>query len=78
MSLVFYTRENCGLCDQAKALLDVGGLADRVRLVDIDDDLDLIQRYGDQVPVILNEDTGEKITWPFTASQIRDLVEDDG
>ncbi len=78
MSLVFYTRENCGLCDQARALLDVGGLADRVRMVDIDDDLDLIQRYGDQVPVILNEDTGEKITWPFTASQIRDLVEDDG
>ena len=78
MSLVFYTRENCGLCDQARALLDVGGLADRVRMVDIDDDLDLIQRYGDQVTVILNEDTGEKITWPFTASQIRDLVEDDG
>jgi hypothetical protein len=78
MALVFYTRENCGLCDQARALLDVGGLADRVRMVDIDDDLDLIQRYGDQVPVILNEDTGEKITWPFTASQIRDLVEDDG
>ncbi|NKI34254.1 glutaredoxin family protein [Wenzhouxiangella sp. XN79A] len=78
MSLVFYTRENCGLCDKARALLDVGGLADRVRMVDIDADLDLIQRYGDQVPVILNEDTGEKITWPFTASQIRDLVEEDG
>ena len=75
MALVFYTRENCGLCDQAKALINIGGLADRVRMVDIDDDLDLIQRYGDQVPVILNEDTGEKITWPFTASQIQDLAE---
>ena len=78
MALVFYTRENCGLCDKAKALLTVGGLADRVRMVDIDADLDLIQRYGDQVPVILNEDTGEKITWPFTASQIRDLAEAEG
>jgi glutaredoxin len=77
MALVFYTRENCGLCDQAKALVNIGGLADRVRMVDIDDDLDLIQRYGDQVPVILNEETGEKITWPFTASQIKDLAEAD-
>jgi hypothetical protein len=75
MALVFYTRENCGLCDQAKALVDIGGLADRVRVVDIDADLDLIQRYGDRVPVILNEETGEKITWPFTASQIKDLAE---
>lgn len=74
MALVFYTRESCGLCEQARALVNVGGLADQVRMVDIDDDLDLIQRYGDQVPVILNEDTGEKITWPFTASQIRELA----
>lgn len=78
MALVLYTRENCGLCEQAKALLDVGGLTDRVRMIDIDADLDLIQRYGDQVPVILNEETGEKITWPFTASQIRELAEVEG
>lgn len=74
MALVLYTRESCDLCEKAQALLNLGGLADRVRMVDIDADLDLIQRYGDQVPVILNEATGEKITWPFTASQIRDLV----
>lgn len=74
MSLVFYTRESCELCEKALALVNVGGLADRVTMVNIDDDLDLIQRYGDQVPVILNEETGEKITWPFTASQVRELA----
>ena len=74
MSLVFYTRENCDLCSKAFALITVGGLADQVRSVDIDDDLELIQRYGHQVPVILNEQTGEKISWPFTASQIQELA----
>lgn len=75
MALVFYTRDPCELCDKALALLNVGGLADRVRIVNIDTDLDLIQRYGEQVPVILNDETGEKLTWPFTASQIRKLAE---
>ena len=75
MSLVFYTRHNCDLCNKAFALITVGGLADQVQTVDIDDDLALIQRYGDQVPVIMNEQTGEKLCWPFTASQRQDLVD---
>ncbi|MEM7054096.1 MAG: glutaredoxin family protein [Pseudomonadota bacterium] len=74
MSLVFYTRENCGLCSKAFALITVGGLADQVQAVDIDGDLELIQRYGDQVPVVLNDETGEKLSWPFTASQIQELA----
>ncbi len=74
MTLVFYTRESCQLCEKAHALINLAGLSDRVTQVDIDADLDLIQRYGDQVPVILNEETGEKITWPFTASQVRELA----
>ena len=74
MSLVFYTRESCELCEKAHALINLAGLSDRVTMVDIEADLDLIQRYGDQVPVILDEETGEKITWPFTASQVRDLA----
>jgi len=74
MGLVFYTRERCELCEKAWKLITVGGLADRVSQVHIDDDLELLQRYGDQVPVIRNEDTGEKLAWPFTASQVRELA----
>ena len=74
MSLVFYTRENCDLCSKAFALITLGGLAEQVQAVDIDDDLELIQRYGDQVPVVLNDQTGEKLSWPFTASQIQELA----
>ncbi|MGB0514723.1 MAG: glutaredoxin family protein [Wenzhouxiangellaceae bacterium] len=74
MGLVFYTREPCELCEKAWKLITVGGLADRVSQVHIEDDLELLQRYGDQVPVIRNEETGEKLAWPFTASQVRELA----
>jgi glutaredoxin len=74
MGLVFYTREPCELCEKAYRLMAEGGLVERVRVINIDDDLELIQRYGDQVPVIRNDETGEKLTWPFTASQVRELA----
>jgi len=76
MSLILYSRANCGLCVQAEALLFEGGFGDRYEKVDIDADLVLLDRYGDQVPVLLNDTTGEKLTWPFTASQVRELVND--
>lgn len=75
MKLILYSRTECGLCDKAEALLAEGGFSKVYEKVDIDTDLDLLQRYGDQVPVLLNDETGEKLTWPFTASQVRDLVD---
>lgn len=74
MALTLYTRTECELCRKAEALLAEGGLGRDYRKIDVDSDLELIQRYGDQVPVILNEQTGEKLSWPFTVSQVRDLA----
>ncbi|MEE4329562.1 MAG: glutaredoxin family protein [Wenzhouxiangella sp.] len=76
MSLILYSRAECGLCVQAEALLREGGFSDRYEEVDLDADLDLLSRYGDQVPVLFNDATGEKLAWPFTASQVRELVDD--
>ena len=36
----------------------------------------LLDRYGDKIPVLHNTRTGEKLSWPFTASQVRELVAD--
>lgn len=51
--VVLYTREQCHLCDDAKAMLD----RYRARLpgideVDIDDDPELVAEFGEWVPVI--------------------------
>jgi len=50
MEVTLYTRQNCPLCDKAKATLLAAGLTPSE--VDVDHDLDLLRRFGDDVPVI--------------------------
>jgi glutaredoxin len=50
MSVVFYTRAGCHLCEDARAMLDATGVA--YRSVDVDDDRELQRAYGERVPVI--------------------------
>lgn len=52
-TIVIYTRQNCGLCRQAEALVtDLAPRSADVRLVDVDDDDDLLRRFHLRVPVI--------------------------
>jgi glutaredoxin len=54
-TLTLYTKPDCSLCDEAHAALE------RVRarvpfdleLVDISNDFDLAERYGERIPVVL-------------------------
>ena len=46
-----YTRNDCHLCDEAKATLERHGLTPEE--VDIDLDPELVNRYTDCVPVVL-------------------------
>ena len=45
-----YTRENCGLCVEAANLLKHEGF--QVEFVDIDQDSDLVERFGLEIPVV--------------------------
>lgn len=66
-----YTREDCGLCEVAEALLKAEGC--RYHTVDIDRTLTLIQRYGDRIPVAVEISTGKELEWPFTAEDLRSI-----
>ncbi|NIL96018.1 MAG: glutaredoxin family protein [Planctomycetales bacterium] len=48
--VVLYTREGCHLCDEAKQKLLSHGM--RPQEVDIDQDPQLVQQYGECVPVV--------------------------
>lgn len=50
LKTVLYTRQGCGLCDEAKATLEQHGLT--VQSVDIDTDPALRDQYNLLVPVI--------------------------
>ncbi len=77
MNMVLYTRHHCPLCREAETLLAEAGLGDHVQEVEVDDDPALVRRYGNHVPVVVKDDTGEKLVWPFTASQVRALADVD-
>ena len=40
----------------------------------IEDDLGLIRRYGDRVPVLFRLDTRAELGWPFDAERVRAFV----
>jgi len=49
-NVVLYTRQGCHLCEEARAVLERHGLSPR--LVDIDADPVLRERYNECVPVV--------------------------
>lgn len=65
--LILYSRPDCHLCDEAEELLARVAPERAVRVVDIEDDLTLIDRYGIRVPVLQHKGTGEELGWPFDA-----------
>lgn len=50
MEVVFYTRAGCHLCDDALGLLEAHGLSPKV--IDVDADESLRQRFNECVPVV--------------------------
>ncbi len=57
LTLTFYTRQNCPLCDKAKAAIRASGIDVVLVEVDIDKDPDLRRRYGHDIPVVTYEGT---------------------
>ena len=65
--VILYSRPDCHLCDEAEDLLSRVAPERAVRVVDIEDDLALIERYGLRVPVLRLEASGQELGWPFDA-----------
>lgn len=52
--VTFYTRSQCGLCEDAKITLKLlqGELGFKIMEIDIDDSDDLTERFGLMIPVV--------------------------
>ena len=75
--LTLYGGTGCGLCDQARALV-LPILAEEgwsLREVNIRGDAELEARYGLRIPVVQTPSGAEK-GWPFTAGQVRRLLQE--
>lgn len=63
LDLTLYGTECCHLCDDAQALLKQASL--QWCNVDIAEDDALLERYGIRIPVLLRNDNGNELSWPF-------------
>lgn len=73
MALVLLGTEACHLCDEAQALLlqFQGALTVDVLLEDIAESEAQVLRYGVRIPVLLHEETGVELDWPFDSIQLK-------
>lgn len=72
--LFLIQKDNCHLCDLAWEQLAEAGVADFESLW-IDDNADLMARYGGRVPVLRREPDGLELDWPFTADAVRRMLD---
>ncbi len=56
MKIVIFTRQACPLCDKGIAVARSVFGEDQITLVDVDLDLELMEKYTNRVPVIETED----------------------
>ena len=74
--LRLYSRPGCHLCEEAAELLDRSGGAHKAEIVNIEDDLDLLRRYGIHIPVLQRQDTQAELFWPFDEQALAVFMED--
>ncbi|SFG12080.1 glutaredoxin family protein [Neptunomonas qingdaonensis] len=75
-NFIFFTTQGCYLCELAEALL-VAHLDPDIHQVDALDiayDDQLLESYGERIPLIKNEVTGAELGWPFDAGQLLDFI----
>jgi len=72
-TLILYSRPDCHLCELAAQQLDSYGAS--WQEVDIEDDLNLIRKYGNHIPVLYRADIDRALYWPFDVVTLQDFIE---
>lgn len=73
MALVLLGTQACHLCEQAQALLTLfqSYLKVDVFLEDIAESEAQVERYGLRIPVLVHQESGDELGWPFDAEQLQ-------
>jgi len=64
---LLYGTQDCHLCEVAEAIIvkALEGLALHIEVIDIATDSDLINRYGESIPVLASASNPRELMWPF-------------
>ena len=69
--VILYSTDGCHLCELAQVQLD--NSKTQYKIVDIIDDVDLVNRYGTRIPVVLNKNNKE-LGWPFELHELQQFL----
>jgi hypothetical protein len=73
MRLILYRREECPLCEHAGEALRGAGV-EAWDSVDVGWEGPLEERYGTRVPVLVRDDSGAELAWPFDSGSVCQFV----
>ncbi len=70
---ILYSTDCCHLCEQAKTMLiqAASDLPVQIDEQDIAFDKQLINDYGERIPVLKNQHTQAELAWVFTLEELR-------
>lgn len=77
MAIVLLSTEACHLCELAQqVLIQVHQqLPLEVYFQDIAEDEAMVENYGTRIPVLLDENTGSELGWPFDVDSVLNWLE---
>lgn len=71
--LYLYSTSHCHLCELAYSLaMKIPDVS--VNVLDVTDDEFLLAEYGVRIPVLQRQDTKMELNWPFSESDIQELL----
>ncbi|MCO7225387.1 glutaredoxin family protein [Pleionea sp. CnH1-48] len=80
MSFLLFSTEGCHLCEEAKAMIDYAqqhGDIDKMlsfEVVDIVEEQQWVNKYGERIPVILSQKSNRELGWPFQYGELIEWV----
>lgn len=79
-NLILLGTEGCHLCEVAEQLLVTSLSAEyfSVEVADIVDEEDWLTLYAEKIPVLLDEQSGAALCWPFGQEQLMGFLQDLG
>lgn len=75
-TILLYTTDACTLCDNALSMIKVciNKQTQRLSVIDIVEHDDLIERYGDKIPVLYRADKHSQLNWPFSPADVHNFL----
>ncbi|REL29536.1 glutaredoxin family protein [Thalassotalea euphylliae] len=73
---ILYGSQGCHLCEDALALCQQLTMPVMLTIVDIVDEEDLVEAYGQHIPVMQRDIDGKELLWPFDLEQLNQFVAD--